>query len=163
MEHRAGEGLVFSHAGQAQLDHEIGLAGDIYRVSEEIPIVDGSAGPLAKPDFLRTAVYYGVAAAVTYTREFVPLLNDPALTDDALAAARTALGPQAAAVARAPLAASEDFARFLAHVPGCFVFLGNGEESAPLHNPTFDFDAAALPFGAAYHVALVRRRLPVSP
>ncbi len=57
---------------------------------------------------------------------------------------------------------SEDFARFLAHVPGCFVFLGNGEESAPLHNPTFDFNDAALPFGVAYHVALVRRRLPVS-
>ncbi len=29
----------------------------IYRASEEIPIFDGSAGPLAKPDFLRTAVY----------------------------------------------------------------------------------------------------------
>ncbi len=29
----------------------------VYGVFEEIPIFDGSAGPPAKPDFLRTAVY----------------------------------------------------------------------------------------------------------
>ncbi len=110
-----------------------------------------------------TARAYGVAAEVAYTREFVPLLNDPALTEEALAAAAAALGAKAVAVARAPMTGSEDFARFLAHVPGCFVFLGNGEESAPLHNPAYDFDDAALPFGVAYHVALVRRRLPASP
>lgn len=108
-----------------------------------------------------TALAYGVDAEVGYTREFIPLLNDPALTEAALTAAAGALGPQNVAVASAPLAASEDFARFLAHVPGCFVFLGNGD-SAPLHNPTFDVDDAALPFGVAYHAALVRRRLPVS-
>ncbi|KMO43927.1 amidohydrolase [Methylobacterium tarhaniae] len=108
-----------------------------------------------------TARAYGVEAAIAYTREFVPLLNDPALAEEALAAAAAALGDRHVAVARAPVAASEDFARFLAHVPGCFVFLGNGEDSAPLHNPTYDFDDAALPSGAAYHVALVRRRLPV--
>lgn len=109
-----------------------------------------------------TAQAYGVTAEVGYSREFIPLLNDPALTEEALAAAAIALGPHNAAVAKAPLAASEDFARFLAQVPGCFVFLGNGEESAPLHNPAFDFNDAALPFGVAYHTALVRRRLPVS-
>src|SRR5262249_44385321 len=31
----------------------------------------------------------------------------------------------------APITASEDFARFLEHVPGCFVFLGNGTDSLP--------------------------------
>ncbi|MET7246887.1 amidohydrolase [Methylobacterium sp. EM32] len=108
-----------------------------------------------------TARAYGVTAEVAYTREFVPLLNDPALTEVALAAAAAALGADAVAVARAPMTGSEDFARFLAHVPGCFVFLGNSEGSAPLHNPTYDFDDAALPHGVAYHVALVRRRLPV--
>ncbi|AWN55912.1 amidohydrolase [Methylobacterium sp. 17Sr1-1] len=109
-----------------------------------------------------TARAYGVTADVAYTREFVPLLNDPALTEEALAAAAGALGADAVAVARAPMTGSEDFARFLAHVPGCFVFLGNGEGSAPLHNPTYDFDDDALPHGVAYHVALVRRRLPIS-
>ncbi len=60
----------------------------------------------------------------------------------------------------APIAASEDFARFLEHVTGCFVFPGNGTDSAPLHNPAFDFNDAALGHGVRYHVELVRRRLP---
>jgi hippurate hydrolase len=58
------------------------------------------------------------------------------------------------------LPASEDFARFLAHVPGCFAFIGNGLGSAPLHNPGYDFDDAAIPQGVGYFVALARQRLP---
>ena len=108
-----------------------------------------------------TADTYNVAADVTYTREFVPLENDPALVEEALAAARTVFGDDNVATAREPMTASEDFARFLAHVPGCFVFTGNGETSAPLHNPQFDFNDAGLPFAAGLHAAIVRRRLPV--
>jgi hippurate hydrolase len=58
--------------------------------------------------------------------------------------------------------ASEDFARFLEHVPGCFVFLGNGTDSLPLHNAAFDCNDEALGYGARFHVELARRRLPVS-
>ena len=38
-----------------------------------------------------TARTYNVAAEVSYTREFVPLVNDAALVDEAVAAARTAV------------------------------------------------------------------------
>lgn len=107
-----------------------------------------------------TADTYNVAAVVTYTREFVPLENDPALVEEAFAAARTVFGDGNVATAREPMTASEDFARFLAHVPGCFVFTGNGEASAPLHNPQFDFNDDSLPFAADFHAAIVRRRLP---
>jgi hippurate hydrolase len=58
--------------------------------------------------------------------------------------------------------ASEDFARLLAHVPGNFAFIGNGEASAALHNPGFDFNDDALPGMCAYWCALVRARLPAS-
>ena len=61
-----------------------------------------------------------------------------------------------------PITASEDFARFLEHVPGCFVFLGNGVDSLPLHNAAFDFNDDALGYGARFHVEIARRRLPVS-
>ena len=105
-----------------------------------------------------TAQAYDLAAAVTYTREFVPLINDGAATDAALTAARSVFGSDHVVIAAEPVAASEDFARFLAHVPGCFSNIGNGD-SAPLHNPTYDFDDAALPYGAAFHVAIVRQRL----
>jgi hippurate hydrolase len=108
-----------------------------------------------------TARAYNVEQAVTYTREFVPLLNDPALTGEALGAARELLGAENVSVVSEPFTGSEDFARFLDHVPGCFAFLGNGE-SAPLHNPRYDFDDAGLIHGARFHAGIVRRRLPVA-
>ena len=108
-----------------------------------------------------TAAAYNVAAEVTYTREFVPLRNDAELVDAAFAAAGNVFEPGNIAVAREPMTASEDFARFLDHVPGCFVFLGNGEASAPLHNSSYDFNDDGLLFGANFHVAIARLRLEV--
>ena len=108
-----------------------------------------------------TALAHNVLAEVTYTREFVPLMNDPVLVEEAFAAARTVLDPGDVAIANEPMTASEDFAQFLAHVPGCFAFLGNGEDSAPLHNPNYDFNDDGLLHGANFHAAIVRRRLPV--
>ncbi|WP_192180016.1 M20 aminoacylase family protein [Mesorhizobium amorphae] len=106
-----------------------------------------------------TALAHNVSAEVTYTREFVPLVNDAALVDEAFVAARSVLADNAVGVAAEPMTGSEDFARFLTHVPGCFVFLGNGD-SAPLHNPSYDFNDEGLLHGARFHTAVVRRRLP---
>lgn len=105
-----------------------------------------------------TAQAYNVAADVAYTREFVPLVNDAGLVDEAFVAARSVLADDAVGAAAEPMTGSEDFARFLAHVPGCFVFLGNGA-SAPLHNPSYDFNDEGLLHGARFHAAVVRRRL----
>jgi amidohydrolase len=107
-----------------------------------------------------TASTYNVAAEVIYTREFMPLLNDLSLADEAFAAARAVVDQEHVATAREPLTASEDFARFLIHVPGCFVFIGNGEQSAPLHNPLYDFNDELLLCGARFHAAIVHQRLP---
>lgn len=106
-----------------------------------------------------TAQAYNVAAEVTYTREFVPLVNDAAMVDEAFAAARSVLAADAVGIAAEPMTGSEDFARFLDHVPGCFVFLGNGN-SAPLHNPSYDFNDDGLLHGARFHAAIARQRLP---
>jgi amidohydrolase len=107
------------------------------------------------------ALSYQCSAEVTYTREFVPLVNDAEMTRHALAAAATVFPPEAIRAEREPVTASEDFARFLDHVPGCFVYIGNGEDSMPLHNPGFDFNDAALPHGMGFHAAIVRERLPL--
>lgn len=109
-----------------------------------------------------TALSFNVTAEVTYTREFVPLLNDATLVDQAFAAARSVFDADHIPTAPEPVTASEDFARFLDHVPGCFVFVGNGKESAPLHNPNYDFNDAGLLFGTRFHTAIVRQRLPLS-
>lgn len=105
------------------------------------------------------ALSHQCAAEVIYTREFVPLVNDAEMTRHALAAAARVFAPEAIRAEREPVTASEDFARFLDHVPGCFVYIGNGEASMPLHNPGFDFNDAALPHGMGFHAAIVRERL----
>ena len=106
-----------------------------------------------------TADSYNLGHELTYTREFVPLVNDEALSQEALAAARIVLGEDKVAIAGEPMTGSEDFARFLDHVPGCFAYLGNGENSAPLHNPSYDFDDRGLIHGARFHAGIVRHRL----
>ncbi|MBP2447052.1 hippurate hydrolase [Rhizobium leguminosarum] len=109
-----------------------------------------------------TALAHNVAAEVNYTREFIPLLNDAALVEEAFAAASSVFPTENIKVRREPMTGSEDFARFLEHVPGCFVFLGNGEDSAPLHNPNYDFNDDGLVHGANFHASIVRRRLNAS-
>jgi len=102
---------------------------------------------------------HSVSVEVGYTREFVPLINDATCADEALAVARDVCGTEGVAVAEKPITASEDFAHFLSHVPGCFAFIGNGVDAPPLHNPSYDFDDANLLAGARFHAAIVRRRL----
>ncbi|WP_127557844.1 M20 aminoacylase family protein [Nioella ostreopsis] len=104
------------------------------------------------------ATQYGVTAQVRYDREFVPTINDPELAEAMMQSAApisavTQIRPE-------PMTGSEDFARFLTHVPGCFAFIGNGESSAPLHAPDYDFNDAALIHGARVHAAIARARLP---
>ncbi|TBX28603.1 M20 aminoacylase family protein [Nioella sediminis] len=104
------------------------------------------------------ATQYGVEAQVRYDREFVPTINDPELADAMMQCA----APISAVTQTRPdpMTGSEDFARFLTHVPGCFAFIGNGESSAPLHAPDYDFNDAALIHGAQVHAAIARARLP---
>jgi len=110
-----------------------------------------------------TAASYDLAYDVTYPREFVPTINDPEAAAAALAAARTVLGTENVGEASEPHTGSEDFARFLQQTPGCFAFIGNGENSKPLHNPEYDFNDDALPHGTNYFVQIVRDRLPARP
>ncbi len=54
---------------------------------------------------------------------------------------------------------SEDFAHYQEHKPGCFLRLGNGVDSASLHNPRYNFADAALTTGAALWARLTERYL----
>lgn len=106
-----------------------------------------------------TALAYNVEVDVHYTREFVPLLNDPALADEAMSVALGLLGEENVRVATKPMTGSEDFAQFLTQVPSCFVFLGNGKDSAPLHNPGYYSNDDGLGHGMQFHAGMARRRL----
>jgi hippurate hydrolase len=57
--------------------------------------------------------------------------------------------------------ASEDFSYMLEKVPGAYIQIGNGdgEGACEVHNPGYDFNDGALPFGASLFARLVERRL----
>ncbi|MDX1376479.1 MAG: amidohydrolase, partial [Burkholderiales bacterium] len=57
--------------------------------------------------------------------------------------------------------ASEDFSFMLEKVPGCYFNVGNGgaEGGCEVHNPGYDFNDDALPFGAAVLARIVETKL----
>jgi hippurate hydrolase len=130
---------TFDHALQDRIEAEIG------RMARDIPAA------------------FGAKASLRYERRYPATVNHPAETEQAAAAAQTAVGP-AGKVHRdkRPLMGSEDFAFMLQARPGAFIFLGNGagDGGCMLHNPGYDFNDKILATGAGYWVSLVESLLP---
>jgi hippurate hydrolase len=61
----------------------------------------------------------------------------------------------------APSMAGEDFALYLQHRPGAFVWIGNGElrDGAELHGPRYDFNDAILPVAATWMAEVAKTAL----
>jgi metal-dependent amidase/aminoacylase/carboxypeptidase family protein len=95
---------------------------------------------------------------VNYKRNYPVTVNDAREAAFCAAIAAEVCGKTEVDAAAPPLMAAEDFSYMLEARPGAFVFLGNGA-TAGLHNPGYDFDDAAIPFGASYWVRLVERAL----
>lgn len=94
-------------------------------------------------------VLNGVTAAhaATYELDYVdgyaPVVNDPHMA----AIVREAAGADRL-VETEPVMAGEDFSAYLQVAPGCFFFLGAGDDGAfPHHHPRFTIDERALPVG----------------
>jgi hippurate hydrolase len=114
---------------------------------------------------IATAEAHGTTIdAFSYSHEFIPTVNAPGPTAAAVRVARSVFGEGRVDDACEPMMISEDFARFLDHVPGNFAFLGNGASgtagAVPLHSPAYDFNDALLALGSDYFCALVADRLP---
>ncbi|WP_281983382.1 M20 aminoacylase family protein [Thalassorhabdomicrobium marinisediminis] len=104
------------------------------------------------------AASWGAEAEIEYDSGHPVVTNAPEETAFATGIAEELTG--AGTVVECPLIpGSEDFAHFLEHKPGCFIRLGNGEQSAPLHNPAYDFDDGSLTTGAALWARLAERFL----
>ena len=95
------------------------------------------------------------------TKAYPVTCNHPAETDLAIAAMRAVAGADNVDDKVRPVMGSEDFSFMLNRVPGCYLFLGNGD-TAPLHHPAYDFNDEAIPYGVAFWADLARRALPVS-
>jgi hippurate hydrolase len=104
------------------------------------------------------AVAFGARATVSFRRGYPVTVNDAGRTAFATAVATEIAGAQAVDPAVRPMMGAEDFSYMLEKRPGAMIFLGNGD-SAELHNPSYDFSDAAIPFGASYWVRLAETAL----
>jgi amidohydrolase len=106
------------------------------------------------------AAGFGAEAKVEFRIIFVPLMNDANHASDFADAAATLVGDAKVDRNKPPANASEDFSFMLEKVPGAYINLGNGEDSAPVHNPAYNFNDAAIPYGVALYASIVERKLP---
>ncbi|WP_433200104.1 amidohydrolase [Dactylosporangium sp. CS-047395] len=136
---------------------EVVIRGDTRSFSGEVrAVIEANIRRLAEG----ISAAHGGRAVVRYTHEFEPTINDAQAVAAALNAARITVPPEHVDGDTPPWTASEDFGAFLREVPGCFMLLGNGADSTPLHSPDYDFDDGALEVGVRYYVNLVRGVLP---
>jgi hippurate hydrolase len=107
------------------------------------------------------ASVFGATAEVNYQRRYPMLYNHPKETAFCEQVVRDWLG-DAGLFSDEPVTGSEDFSFFLEKVPGCYVFIGNGEGEqggCMVHNPGYDFNDACLSTGASYWVRLTEAYL----
>lgn len=103
---------------------------------------------------------YGATWEFSYTHEFSPTINIQECYEKAVKAAKIAVGEKNVVENCYPLMSSEDFAKYLEKIPGCFVFLGGAKsdnsEIYPLHNHLYDYNDSNLIKGARYFEEIVK-------
>jgi len=105
------------------------------------------------------AAGFGAEATVAFNVGFAPLVNDIEQSHAYADAAAELVGEAKVDRNKSPANASEDFSFMLEKVPGAYILVGNGEDSAPVHHPAYNFNDAAIPFGAALYARLAERKL----
>jgi hippurate hydrolase len=107
------------------------------------------------------AAGFGAKTDVDFRFLFQPVVNDEVETGFIADTAALLVGEAKVERNRSPVMGSEDFASMLAIVPGAYIHVGNGvgEGGCEVHNPAYDFNDAALPYGAGLLAGLVERKL----
>ena len=89
---------------------------------------------------------------------FAPTVNDPEQAEAYAQAAAALVGEAKVARDKPPGMGSEDFSFMMEKVPGAYIHVGNGD-SASVHNPRYQFNDAAIPYGAALYAQVVEQGL----
>lgn len=101
---------------------------------------------------------FGADIEFKYRRSVPVTFNHTVETNLAIRAARSLVGSASVDEDIKPHMGAEDFAYMLEARPGALIFIGNGL-TAGVHNPTYDFNDEALPYGIGYWVNLVEALL----
>jgi len=109
---------------------------------------------------------FNCSVDIEFERNYPPLINHPLETAFAQKVIQDSFGHDQFVTSTEPTMGAEDFAFMLEKVPGCYVFIGNGDGDhralghgmgpCHLHNPSYDFNDHLLPIGASYWVHLAR-------
>jgi amidohydrolase len=148
-------------------------AGAAYNVVPDTAILRGTARTFSRDVMAliesnmrrmveNIAASFGARARLDFRDLFAPLINEPNETELFADVVAELVCEENVNRRRSRVLGSEDFSFMLEARPGAYINIGNGTEgsnAAPLHNPRYDFNDAALPFGAAAFAALVERKL----
>ena len=146
------------------------VSGDAYNVVPQSATLAGTARAFKKDvmarieERMRTLITgvasgFGATATLDFRTIFAPLDNDPVQTAAYADAAAELVGEAAVDRHKGPTMGSEDFAFMMEQVPGAYILVGNGEGAAP-HHPRYNFNDAAIPYGAGLYARMVERTLP---
>ncbi|WP_291326356.1 amidohydrolase [Desulfovibrio sp. UCD-KL4C] len=100
---------------------------------------------------------YGVKGVLDYVRKHPVLINST--PNVAIKAAEKVVGSENVVTDLESSMAAEDFAFFMKHTKGCYVWIGNGVDSPPLHNSKFDFNDEILPIAASFFIEVINELL----
>jgi hippurate hydrolase len=146
------------------------VAGDAYNVIPQSATLSGTARFFSKEvaqeiEAAMRRVVEGIAAGFGATARldfrliFAPTINHPERATELADAAADLVGQDLVNRNRPPVMGSEDFSFMLEKVPGAYIHVGNGP-GAQAHNPHYNFNDAAIPYGAALYARIVERMLP---
>jgi hippurate hydrolase len=158
----AGDELVVSvtqiHAGSAEnvIPDKAYVNGTVRTFD---PAVQDLVEARLKEIVAGQAAAFGVEARLDYDRHYPATVNDVAKSEFAAEVARDVSNQVEYREAREM--GAEDFSFMLQARPGAFMMLGQGVDSAGLHQPDYDFNDEIAPIGASYFVRLVERAQPV--
>ena len=99
-----------------------------------------------------TCLEYGLQSEFKYERKYLATINHLEQTNFAKEVVKKVTKKDAVHLDSSM--ASEDFAFMLDEKPGCFVWLGNGEDSESLHNTKYDFNDNVISYGINYWIEL---------
>ena len=108
---------------------------------------------------------YGVTATVDFVSGYPVLVNTKSETDFARKIGCALVGEANVDLNTEPLTGSEDFAFMLEKLPGCYLLIGNGDQSTGghgacmVHNSNYDFNDQNIRVGSAYWALLVEQYL----
>jgi amidohydrolase len=146
------------HAGDAyNVIPETALLGGTVRTMkrETMEAIEAAMGRIVKG----IAEGHGATADLDFRFIFAPLINDVEAAAEIADTAAEMVGEENVDRNKPPASASEDFSFMLEKTPGAYINIGNGEASAPVHNPLYDFNDEVLPLGAALYARLTERTL----